>query len=743
MYRKLKHQKHFNIKLLLVAMLSASLLCSCANKTSDSTYPSEDSTLNTSIDSDTASDFEITTTGSGIGQRPTLLQPDDEGISNFTAQVTPYTINKDFSNVSNFSRFYLTEDAQEKLLKNGFLVSQTCGNEFYEIYETNRYSQIPNFVTVDSLMHTYHVYFSYLLKNIEKTYLADSLSQLSQLMLTDSISQYASLKGTEWEDAARRNVAFFTIGAKLSDDSVEINSDVMDIVTSELTYINQAEGISISPLININEDYSQYKPRGYYEDDSQLEAYFKAMMWYGRISFCQDNDDLNRSALLITKALAADSDAYNLWASIYAVTSFFAGASDDLGVCEYIPIIYDIYGENAEYSDLIGNGEAFVDFTSQISMLSAPQINSIPIYDGEDNVIPSFRFMGQRFTIDSFIMQQLIYSNVLENADNNKRMLPDVLDIPAALGSDTALNILNESGKTSYPNYMENIDKLRTTIENADNSFWYSSLYSNWLNTLRPLLDEKGDGYPMFMQSEEWTKKNLECFAGSYTELKHDTVLYAKQVIAEMGGYVEPEWDDRGYVEPEPLVYSRFTSLATQMLNGLKTFNMINENDEENLSHLAELSQSLYTISIKELSNELLTDEEYELIRSYGGNIEHFWYDAMAAMTDTDKSAISTQDYPAAIVVDIATNPDGSVLEAATGNPSMIIVAVCIDGDIKLASGSVYSFYQFEQPINNRLTDTDWRIMMGFAADENNEYHFDSSISKPEWTESYRYEYEW
>ncbi len=33
---------------------------------------------------------------------------------------------------------------------------------FFEIYEMNRYSQIPNFVTVDSLMHTYHLYFSYL-----------------------------------------------------------------------------------------------------------------------------------------------------------------------------------------------------------------------------------------------------------------------------------------------------------------------------------------------------------------------------------------------------------------------------------------------------------------------------------------------------------------------------------------------------------------------------------------------------
>ena len=39
---------------------------------------------------------------------------------------------------------------------------------FYEVYEQNRYEQIPNFVTVDLMMHTYHLYFSRLMKQTEK-----------------------------------------------------------------------------------------------------------------------------------------------------------------------------------------------------------------------------------------------------------------------------------------------------------------------------------------------------------------------------------------------------------------------------------------------------------------------------------------------------------------------------------------------------------------------------------------------
>ena len=684
---------------------------------------------------DTATEYSV------IGQRPRLISTTADSSENISPAADSYTLEKDLSNVDNLWQFYLDDKMTELLAKNGFVVREEAGREFFDLYERNRYNMIPNFVTVDSLMHTYHVYFAYLLKNIEKEYLADQVRQLGIKMLEDSKEQYVQLKGSEWESAAVRNVAFFTVGAKLLDDTVQIEDYVSDIVESELSRIETAQGIMISGITDDEEDYSQYKPRGYYEGDSDLEAYFKAMMWYGRMHFKQEKEDLDRSALLITKALDSDSEAYELWQSVYSVTSFFAGASDDNGVCEYAPLIRAAYGENAKVTDLIGNGDAFLDYRTNTAALPVPQTNSIPIEDGEENVIPGFRFMGQRFSIDAMVMQKLIYSNVQSNSAGEKRMLPDVLDVPAALGSDVALNLLKENGVEDYPGYMENMEKLRTGINEADDSLWNASLYASWIQTLRPLLEKKGEGYPMFMQNEEWAKKNLECFAGSYTELKHDTVLYSKQVMAEMGGGMEEEPDDRGYVEPEPVVYERFASLAEQTAQGLKKYQMLSDADENNLVKLEELALRLQTISNKELQNETLTDEEYDLIRTYGGNIEHFWYDAMRANADSD--TIFSEEYPAALVVDIATDPNGSVLEAATGDPSQIIVAVQVDGKIKLASGSVYTFYQFEQPLNDRLTDTQWRVMMGIEANDDMEYQKTTDIKQPAWTDSYRYHYEW
>lgn len=95
-------------------------------------------------------------------------------------------------------------------------------------------------------------------------------------------------------------------------------------------------------------------------------------------------------------------------------------------------------------------------------------------------------------------------------------------------------------------------------------------------------------------------------------------------------------------------------------------------------------------------------------------------------------------------MTDIATDPDsGLALEIATVSPSTIYVAVKVDGITKIARGSVFSFYQFPWPSNDRLTDTKWRQMMGIELDEDGNYSQDRPVAKPDWTESYRYHDAW
>lgn len=666
-----------------------------------------------------------------------------DGMPEYIPSVPSYTVEADFSNVENMDRFYFQDHMKEKLAENLFLVENGSWSEFFDLYEANRYVQCPSFITTDSMMHTYHLYFSMLQKNTELEYLADLVDTLSIQMAEEALAQHEQLIGTEWEDAAAMNVVFFTIGASLMGEKVAgVPTELQEKAQEEIQLIYDAQGVEISPLMGGMEDYSQYKPRGYYEGNELLEKYFRTMMWYGRCNFAQNNETANRAALLMTVAL--EGEAKENWEAVYSITSFFAGASDDAGYEEYDPLIREAYGENVDLIDLIGNVTPFEKYQQLTAELNPPAINSVVFPDDEGKTdkteeAKGYRFMGQRYSLDSAVFTQLCYSKVEAAPDGSQRMLPDALDVPAAMGSDTALQILEDDGNFYFEGYEQNMNVVREQIQKAPAAFWSASLYSDWLYTLQPLLEEKGEGYPSFMQNTEWNKKNLEGFLGSWTELKHDTVLYSKQFMAEMGGGDE-ELDDRGYVEPQPELYYRLSALAKKTSKGLEQYGIISQDDIENLAKLSELADRLMDISIKELTGQEVTEDDYELIRTYGGNIEHFWETAIRSQAD-DAESISSQEFPAALVVDVATDPNGSVLEEAIGGVSDIYVIVPIDGKLRIAKGGVFTYYQFEQPISERLTDSEWRKKIGMELTDDMEYQPDDSIEQPEWTQSYRSEW--
>lgn len=660
---------------------------------------------------------------------------------NIIASVPAYTVAPGLTNVINADEYrFLTRDAYSLnfLQTNGFIVSSDDWNdEFFDRYEQNRYVEDPNFVTVDSLMHTYHLYFSALLKTVEKNYLSSDLKNLSELMLDKSLEQFELLKGTEWESAARRNVGYFAVGATLLGSQVAVPQSVATEVSTEVNRIYAASEMNDSTLFEqVYEDYTQYKPRGFYEGDAQLEPYFRAMMWYGRMPYKQENEDFDRSAVLMT--LAMQGDPYTYWEKIYSITSFFCGASDDMGYCEYLPIIQAVYGEDVTLDSLKGNKEKWKEFHQLTGQLKPPVINSIVVDKGENIEIISYRFMGQRFTIDADIMQRLVYPNVEMNAGGTDRMLPSTLDVMAALGSDRADELLHENGAYEYKYFDENMEMLKNGYANAAPEVWSASLYSGWLKTLKPLLEKKGEGYPMFMQSKAWQTKQLETFAGSYAELKHDTILYSKQVMAEMGDGDIPEKDDRGYVEPEVAVYARFANLATKTRDGLKEYNAISDEDANNLTILVDLATKLMNISEKELQGQSLTAEEYELIRTYGGNLEHFWKAAMIEITEDPNP--NTSLFPCPVIADVATDPNGEILEIGNAGASVIYVIVNVEGKLKIASGTVYSYYEFNWPQSDRLTDTRWKQMLGMELMDNGQYNYDRTgvPAKPSWTLEYR-----
>jgi len=670
--------------------------------------------------------------------------------------LTQPAIAPDLSNV--YVPTVLSAEQRARLARDGVVGSPGAQEkEFFTLYEKARYANVPIFITSDSLLHVYHLMFDKTLRTAETEYFYPLLKTLNRALITEVDAQYQQLRGGPWEDAALRTVAFVAVAGKAADPGFPVPAYAAELAEAELALIQAADGIWPSPLfpgLQFGEDYTQYIPRGHYTLSEDLSAYFKSMMWYGRMTFRLQTQDPaigeaeTRSALLLVRALrntqVESRPALDVWADLYDPTAFLVGRSDDLTVLDYIPVIDAVYGKNPPLTTLADDAK-LREFIAAADALPSPRILGlvIAVTDDETQVTKGLRFMGQRFVPDSYIFRQLIYRNVGTLSD--RRGLPKGLDILAAMGSERAYELLDAMDETHYANYVSQMEKMRAWTGSLTVEDWTETVYNAWLYTFYPLLEKPAPQTPSFMQSTAWQDKQLHTSLGSWAELRHDTILYAKQIYAELGGDWMPTPPDplpaRGYVEPVPEFYARLAALAAMTRDGLASRSLLGAQDADSLSRIEELALALKQMAEKELAGIPLTAEEHERIRYYGGELEHL----VIASADQPENASGAMPYmeeepQVAVIADVATDPDPQgigipqpvVLEVAVGRVNDLHVVVPLiedDGSIRLevAKGGIFSYYEFPWPAEDRLTDEKWRALL----DDN------AAPEQPEWISSF------
>lgn len=650
-----------------------------------------------------------------------------------------YTLSLKASELVNLDLFDLTDSQVEALLNNGFVVQPPNNdpsrmyNEFYQAYESIRYEETPFFVTTDAIFHVYHLIFDKMLRDLERTFFIDTLKELTTAMVTESVAQYEKLQGSPLEEAAIRNVAFFTVPAMILDLPVSVPAEAKKLAEEELALINEGGGISASPIWKTEgqatdnvllEDYSQYIPRGHYTRDEALKTYFKAMMWFGRMTFRLMDPIETQRALLVVQAMrnastTSGKPALELWQNIYDPTVFIVGKADDLSIYEYGKLSDEVFGVHPELT-------SFADpllaekFTQAVKQLPPPQINSMWVYiwQERDAVTQGFRFMGQRFTLDQYVFGKLIWRKV--GTTENPRDLPKSLDFLAAQGSEEAYNLLAEMGETKFENYDSQLAKVKEEVAGFGIDSWTQNLYWSWLYALQPIFAPKGEQYPPFMRTQAWLRKDMQTALSSWTELKHDTILYAKQVMAEMGGGALDK-PPRGYVEPNLEAYARLLALTEMTRSGLENREILDDVTRGNLDNLIEELVFLLDVSQAELNGVKLTEEQYWRIQYFGG-----WLESMTiAASDPADVALgggNLSDQKSALVADVATGM-GRVLEEGVGYPTKIYV-VHPEAPYEIAVGAVYTYYEFDVPLAERLTDEAWQKMLETG----------KAPAAPEWT---------
>ncbi len=646
------------------------------------------------------------------------------------------------SKVQSEQKIHLSHDAERLLEKNGFVVIPSKSHkDMNDVYKMFHMTNIPIFVTTDSILHTTHLLFDRLLRITEVNYLMDDLKLLTRFMINTSLDDYITTENPEVKNAIYANIAFFSVASSLLDEKMNINMEENNLVEAELKLIRKHKGFKKSPVLSYLEDYSQYVPRGHYTRTKKLESYFKVMMWYGRMGFYLNPSNslqltelttrrLTRQALLIVRALSESSikgmAAWGAWERIYETTTFFAGKTDDLDVHDYKAIALKTYGKIPGIRDLADESK-LEQFISEARKSEKPNILPISIADTEDNkkgvgqIVLGLKFMGQRFIPDSYIFQNLVYPKVKLYTGNSRpftwvmsqmgpiRGVPRGLDIMAVLGSKYAEDIIRKEGDSDYGGYNRQLEKLKEEFD-LKREEWSSNLYWSWLYNLNPLLSPSEGNVPSFMGNKAWTGKVLQTALGSWTELRHDLTLYTKQSYTMIGTALSTQLQlTYGYVEPYPEVYARVRDMIERMKKGLVLRGFLDKEIQDKLERYEKVLDTLEVIAIKQLTGRALTEKEYKTIWNIGSALQSvivFPRNIMAGI-------ISATDDKMAIIVDVHTDTNsGKVLEDAVGFPFIIYVKVLIDGKERIVQGPVFSYYEFKQPISERLSDEKWQEML-------------------------------
>ncbi len=516
---------------------------------------------------------------------------------------------------------------------------------------------IPSFVTSDSVLQLYHVFFDFALRYVEKNKLLPAAVSLGEQLLARARATGKRSEDPAVREAAEMLTVYFAVAQSLfTGKKVRLSGAPDKTLQRELALVRKHAGREQSPLLGHKLDYSQFIPRGHYTRSEELKRFFLGMMWLGQ--------------------------------------------ADDLSPVQVRQATEEIYGRDVFKVQSFADEQRLAAVRKRLAELDPQKIKTT----FEDMPNSGIRFMGQRYIPDSEILQRLV--------DFPQRPFPKGLDIFAVFGSPEARELLDEHYREPerWSGYLPARQKLVDEFKALAESSWSQNLYWSWLDSLRVLTRPADAQAPPFAQTRAWRLKQLQTGLASWAELRHDTILYARPFGAECGGGDEPP-KTPGYVEPVPEFFSRLRRLLVQTRDGLKERQLLTSGFDNVAKQMEDLLAFLERAARKQLAGEDLSAGEYEQIRLYGSQIQYLTTQMLSDFAASTWPEVHGPDRHVAVIADVGTT-GGQALEEGVGTVSEIFVVVEFGGEPTLTRGAVFSYYEFTWPVSDRLTDEKWHKLI-------------------------------
>jgi len=154
-------------------------------------------------------------------------------------QAEDYSVSPDLVELFNAGQFEgFTDDQKTAIYQDGFVVLKPSyeAAKMHHLYESSLYKKIPSFITVDSALHMYHLYFDNSLKLVESSMLYEKLENISKNMLIESIEVYKDEKFKNMSEELKSVAAYFLTANMLLDmdiSGIDIPEEVNSLAQKE------------------------------------------------------------------------------------------------------------------------------------------------------------------------------------------------------------------------------------------------------------------------------------------------------------------------------------------------------------------------------------------------------------------------------------------------------------------------------------------------------------------------------
>ena len=641
------------------------------------------------------------------------------------------------------------EKVKDEIISNGFVVLKGGGNNFSKEYECMAAQGIPLFITSDTFVYLYNILYQRLLADLNVNTFYPVLRDLTAALLQDSLNTLKLVQSDQiLYQAAIRNVRYLSVAQKLINPRAPVAKQCAEYVQKEVAriqiplYLPSDEGIGESSDVIVT-------TAGTRDSEGRMFSlirYFKTVKWYQSIfCFVQDNkyseDEvriLTLQAALLVESLGrikvGQCLAIDALDRIQGIRSFFIGGSDVFSAKDFQRVLFGVLGEDFTCTDL-NSKKCYSSIYAELKRINnkATLSKYSKCLNLTIKAAKGMCLLGDNRAMDSEIFKRLSFPYVSKYTGSSAKKpfclehgyrVSRGLDVMAVLGSVLARGILNNQGDIDFKGYEDQLNTLSYDISKLSHAYWQQNIDRSWLYACKSLLTELPAGYPEFMRTAAWQRKQLHSALCSWAALQHKTILYAKQLLWYKDRILCHNKKDSsaGYIEPVEQYYLSLLSLTKMTLAGLKEFKIKSETKQ--LIAFEKLLKRTISISRKELINQKLSAADDNFIRTF--------YKSLNKIT----AEINSVDLETPIISDVfRARTDNAISVSEAVGELDTIVAACSrgPGKIYLMAGPVLSYYEFKHPLDDFYTDAGWRKYLSVKSSKNTK-----EISRPKWYEIYK-----